>query len=418
VTSRACGGVQVNYVWFSEVRLSEWNRSGVGVQLHYDAFGRLVRYDSAGAVKRHFLWDGENLFAELDGSGAKLTEFSYYPGLDRLHAFVLASDPGRTFYAHRDAMGNTIVLTDQTGALMRSYRYDAWGKVIDGSDLYGFGGRDRVRWKGALWFDQGEDVYYMRARWYDVKSGRFLSEDPAGLTGGINPYVFAEADPILGADPTGLQSCPVVGYLDANGRITYSGVTIDAGPRSAGVPVLDCNKYGQTYSGFMTAHWGDQAPPNMGLRAFQACDDPNWSDPQCRDSERAAPPRGPSCSFAWFNFGLTFVTDITFFTGIGVGLLAARGAARFAARAGDFTIRAMWDYHYQAGARAIADAGAALRANGVTSRLAYGGAMSARLTGSFSQIGSGLVFGGISVGDFIPGIASYNALKSIEVACR
>lgn len=50
-------------------------------------------------------------------------------------------------------------------------------------------------------------LYYMRARWYEPRSGRFLTEDPAGLAGGLNPYIFAGADPINGADPSGMRPC-------------------------------------------------------------------------------------------------------------------------------------------------------------------------------------------------------------------
>jgi hypothetical protein len=48
------------------------------------------------------------------------------------------------------------------------------------------------------------DVYFMRARWYEPKTGRFLSEDPIGLSGGMNPLTYAGSDPINGRDPTGL----------------------------------------------------------------------------------------------------------------------------------------------------------------------------------------------------------------------
>lgn len=51
--------------------------------------------------------------------------------------------------------------------------------------------------------------YDVRARWYDPDAGRFVSEDPAGLEGGINPYVFAGNDPVNGADPSGEDQ-----YLD------------------------------------------------------------------------------------------------------------------------------------------------------------------------------------------------------------
>jgi hypothetical protein len=52
--------------------------------------------------------------------------------------------------------------------------------------------------------DLGVELYYMRNRWYEPRTGRFLSEDPIGLAGGINPYGFAGADPVNKADPTGL----------------------------------------------------------------------------------------------------------------------------------------------------------------------------------------------------------------------
>lgn len=46
----------------------------------------------------------------------------------------------------------------------------------------------------------------MRNRWYEPWAGRFLSEDPIGIVGGINPYLLAENDPVNRNDPLGLQS--------------------------------------------------------------------------------------------------------------------------------------------------------------------------------------------------------------------
>ena len=44
-------------------------------------------------------------------------------------------------------------------------------------------------------------------RVYEAGSGRFLSEDPIGLEGGINNVVFAGSDPVGGKDATGLERC-------------------------------------------------------------------------------------------------------------------------------------------------------------------------------------------------------------------
>jgi murein DD-endopeptidase MepM/ murein hydrolase activator NlpD len=46
---------------------------------------------------------------------------------------------------------------------------------------------------------------YMRNRWYEPQSGRFLSEDPIGLNGGINLYAFAGDNPVSRGDPSGTK---------------------------------------------------------------------------------------------------------------------------------------------------------------------------------------------------------------------
>jgi hypothetical protein len=46
----------------------------------------------------------------------------------------------------------------------------------------------------------------MRNRWYDPQTGRFLSQDPIGLAGGVNLYAYAGNNPTSFSDPFGL--CP------------------------------------------------------------------------------------------------------------------------------------------------------------------------------------------------------------------
>jgi RHS repeat-associated protein len=48
-----------------------------------------------------------------------------------------------------------------------------------------------------------------RNRWYDSHVGRFISEDPLGLEGGINPYAYAANNPVDLTDPFGLDPCTV-----------------------------------------------------------------------------------------------------------------------------------------------------------------------------------------------------------------
>jgi type VI secretion system secreted protein VgrG len=50
-------------------------------------------------------------------------------------------------------------------------------------------------------------LLYYRARYYDPKLQRFISEDPLGLAGGIDLYTYTLNDPITFVDPFGLAAC-------------------------------------------------------------------------------------------------------------------------------------------------------------------------------------------------------------------
>jgi RHS repeat-associated protein len=62
----------------------------------------------------------------------------------------------------------------------------------------------------ARYRDWATGLYYHRSRWYDSHVGRFISEDPIGLEGGINPYVYAGNNPLDLTDPYGLFPVPLL----------------------------------------------------------------------------------------------------------------------------------------------------------------------------------------------------------------
>ncbi len=206
VTSRAGGSClrgTATFTWHAEGLLATITTGGSTIALKYDGAGRLVRKDLNGTPQSHFLWDGSNLLAELDGNGTvKRAEYSYYPGMDRLHALIIGST---MYYAHTDAIGNVIALTDASQNVTRTYSFDVWGNLLGGNDNLPFNGYDRARWKGALQLIPELNLYYMRNRWYEGGTGRFLSEDPVAAFG-ANRYTYANNDPINNSDPSGLKS--------------------------------------------------------------------------------------------------------------------------------------------------------------------------------------------------------------------
>lgn len=97
----------------------------------------------------------------------------------------------------RDALGSTQALTDSTGAIQQQYTYDPYGSTSTSgnstSNSYEFTGRET----------DATGLYYLRARYYNPTTGRFLSEDPAGFRAGINLYAYVYDSPVVFTDPSG-----------------------------------------------------------------------------------------------------------------------------------------------------------------------------------------------------------------------
>lgn len=74
-----------------------------------------------------------------------------------------------------------------------------------------------IPWVEALASDSPEYANkYYRARYYDPKIGRFISEDPIGFAGGVNLYAYVANTPTRYSDPFGLwpgqMPAPPPGY--------------------------------------------------------------------------------------------------------------------------------------------------------------------------------------------------------------
>jgi len=138
--------------------------------------------------------------------------------------------------------GNVIGLFTGSSTITGRETYAPWGALETGA-LTTLADTNRLRWKGLVWEGDSTQLYYVRARWYDPVSRRFVSEDPLGVEGGINPYVYAANDPMTGWDPSGLfiedPTCQILSGNILSCSATLDGVEIDGSPGAGWIDIAD-----------------------------------------------------------------------------------------------------------------------------------------------------------------------------------
>nr|WP_269632142.1 RHS repeat-associated core domain-containing protein [Pelomonas sp. BJYL3] len=202
--------------WNAEHQLleAEVTRHGVTqtTRYAYDALGRRVsKSDAFGST--HYLWDGDLLLQSQ--RRARQALFIYEP-----NSFVpLATvQEGQTYWYQCDQIGAPLELTDSQGQVAWAAEYRVWGEAqllatgTHGASGSRWGARAEgrpaleqpFRFQGQQ-FDEETGLHYNRFRYYDPGVGRFASQDPIGLEGGINTFLYGE-NPTGRIDPFGLSS--------------------------------------------------------------------------------------------------------------------------------------------------------------------------------------------------------------------
>ncbi len=191
----ASGGT--NYTYDFQDRLIS---ASTGVQIVYDGDGNRVS-ETAGGVTTTFLVDtqtptGYAQIAEETVGGTVGAQFTY--GLIR----ISQNRAGSVSYYGYDAGGSVRQLANASGTVTDTYAYDAFGNTVarTGSTTNEF------QYRGEQ-FEAALGTYYLRARYYRPKLGRFLTADryEPGLSTGCSCSA-----PTTFSTPTDLARSPEI----------------------------------------------------------------------------------------------------------------------------------------------------------------------------------------------------------------
>jgi len=200
-------------------------QAGAGITMVYDGDGNRVQKTVAGVTTK-YLVDTQSptsyaqvVYETFSGSTSANHETGriFVYGLERisqLRSYVLnnASHTQTSYYVY-DGHGSTRALTDPNGAVTDTYDYDAFGNLLH-STATGIppGGTTVTATPNEFLFageqfDSDLNLYYNRARYLNVSTGRFWSMDSLDgnyeIPVSLHKYVYAENDATDFIDPTG-----------------------------------------------------------------------------------------------------------------------------------------------------------------------------------------------------------------------
>jgi RHS repeat-associated protein len=214
LSDAVCCSTQLTQV-VSGTLTTQYAYSGDGVRRSQIANGVETRYavDVASGLPR---------VLQETRSGAT-TRYLY--GLDQL----ATQDSGTWAYHHPDGLGSVRQMSDASGQVVMARSYTPFGAVKSqagtANGSFGYAGEQQ---------DAASDLTFLRARYYDPNTGRFLTRDPypayATVPSTLHRYAYAASNPINLTDPSGLMpDLPTATF--GNGGLLY--------PPQPGAPQYD-----------------------------------------------------------------------------------------------------------------------------------------------------------------------------------
>jgi RHS repeat-associated protein len=212
------------YTWDANGRAAPLERSGVGNLLSdgvntyiYDHANRLVGVNGS-SLAASYLYNGlgNRIQETINGTttifvvdqAGELTQVlsdgtnTYLYGNGR----IAQASVGDTQYFLGDALSSVRQLVDPTGEVVLSKDYDPFGEGLESqgeaNSPFAFAGE---------WMDNYSNLLYLRARYYSLGDGRFISKDTWQVENhepmSYNSWLYAYANPVNLTDPSGY--CPI-----------------------------------------------------------------------------------------------------------------------------------------------------------------------------------------------------------------
>ncbi len=213
MTSRVLNGVTTTFSYDYENRLVSQITDSNMVEHIYDGLGNRIARVENGVSTCYILDRGRgmsHILCETDDSG-NIT--AYYIHGPQILARIVTD--GSVRYYHTNHIGSVVALTDETETVTDRYAYTPFG-VPAGNEGTTPNPFTYVGGLGVM--KEADGLYFMRARFYEPSTGRFLQADPVG---NFSSYIYTVNNPLFFIDPLGLCAKKTKNILENIGKISW-----------------------------------------------------------------------------------------------------------------------------------------------------------------------------------------------------
>ncbi|MFA9463426.1 MAG: RHS repeat-associated core domain-containing protein [Velocimicrobium sp.] len=200
--------LDISYSYDLENRLKTVTKgtSTIAASMSYYADGMRAKKATPSGVTNYIYDLSGKLVAEAVNSSTVTANYIWGP--DRV---LEKKDASGEYYYLYNGHGDVVRIVDRNGKMVNNYEYDEWGNILYSKETVS----NPFKYTCEV-YDQETGLYYLNARYYDPKLGRFINEDtyegqinnPLSLNG----YSYCSNNPLIYSDPSGhvAQALPII----------------------------------------------------------------------------------------------------------------------------------------------------------------------------------------------------------------
>ena len=195
----------ISFTWENGRILKTVKTDDNEVNMKYDSNGmRIQKDDNNRTVNYHY--DGNENLTGLTYGGNSI--YFYYNSDGEVTSM---SFDNTMYYYIKNLQGDIVKIVNQDGTTVVTYTYDSFGKIVDSTDTttFSIGSINPFRYRGYV-YDSETGLYYLKSRYYDPETGRFINADiycdTMSSIFGTNMFTYCNNDPVNQIDPEGMDA--------------------------------------------------------------------------------------------------------------------------------------------------------------------------------------------------------------------